>query len=66
MIEACPTLRPLEIKAILTRTARRVSELKPQQQGFGAVDPRAALAIAILEGRKVRRAKRRGKRRATA
>jgi serine protease AprX len=66
MIEACPALRPLEIKAILTRTARRVSELKPQQQGFGVVDPRAALAIAILEGRKVRRAKRRGKRRATA
>ena len=40
MIEANPGLKPLEIKAILTRTARRVEELKPEQQGFGVVDPR--------------------------
>jgi len=52
MIEANPLLRPLEIKAILTRTARRVEELKPEQQGFGVVDPRAALATALIEGRK--------------
>jgi serine protease AprX len=63
MIEACPSLRPLEIKAILTRTSRRVSELKPEQQGFGVVDPRAALALALLEGRKAQKAKRRGKKR---
>lgn len=63
MIEACPTLRPLEIKALLARTSRRVSELKPEQQGFGVVDPRAALACAILEGRRVQRARTRGRRR---
>ncbi|MBK5257927.1 MAG: S8 family serine peptidase, partial [Vicinamibacteria bacterium] len=66
MIEACPSLRPLEIKAILTRTARRVSELKPEQQGFGVVDPRAALATAVVQGRRVNRAKRRGKKRTAA
>ena len=64
MIEACPSLRPLEIKAILTRTAHRVSELKAEQQGFGVVDPRAALAAALIEGRTETRVPRRGKRRA--
>jgi serine protease AprX len=57
MIEAHPSIKPLEVKAILTRTARRVAELKPEQQGFGVVDPRAALAAALLEGRKERRAR---------
>ena len=47
MIEAAPSLSPLEIKAILTRTARRVGELTPEQQGFGVVDPRLALAKAL-------------------
>ena len=64
MIEASPSLRPLEIKAILTQTAHRVSELKPEQQGFGVVDPRAALAAALIEGRRERRVRKRGKRRA--
>ncbi len=63
MIEANPALKPLEIKAILTRTARRVDELKHEQQGFGVVDPRAALFTALLEGRKERRGRRRGRRR---
>ena len=52
MIEAHPSLQPLDIKAILIRTAHRVTELKPEQQGFGVVDPRAALATALMEGRK--------------
>lgn len=63
MIEACPSLRPLEIKAILTRTARRVDELRAEQQGFGVVDPRAALAQAVRLGRAAARAQRGGKRR---
>ncbi len=63
MIEANPSLKPLEIKSILTRTARRVEELKPEQQGFGVVDPRAALFTALLEGREAGRVRRRGKRR---
>jgi serine protease AprX len=64
MIEANPSLKPLEIKAILTRTARRVGELTPEQQGFGVVDPRAALTIALIEARKERRARTRGRARA--
>ena len=62
MMEANPSLRPLEVKSILTRTARRVSELRPEQQGFGVVDPRAALATALFESRKIRRVRKRGKR----
>lgn len=52
MIEANDALSPLEIKAILTRTARRVDALSPAQQGFGVVDPRAALAEALRLGRR--------------
>lgn len=63
MIEAHPSLQPLEVKAILTRTARRVDELEPEQQGFGVVDPRAALAEALTLSRKERRVRRRGRRR---
>ncbi|MBX7187650.1 MAG: S8 family serine peptidase [Vicinamibacteria bacterium] len=66
MIEANPSLKPLEIKAILTRTARRVEELKPEQQGFGVVDPRAALFTVLVEARKERRIQRRGRRRSAA
>lgn len=61
LLEANPRLKPLEIKAILTRTAHRVDELRPEQQGFGVVDPRAALAVAIIEGRKERRVRKRGR-----
>ncbi|MEO8500849.1 MAG: S8 family serine peptidase [Vicinamibacteria bacterium] len=66
MLEANPWLKPLEVKSILTRTARRVDELKPEQQGFGVVDPRAALFTALVEGRRERRVRRRGKRRTAA
>jgi serine protease AprX len=52
MIEADPSLSPLEIKGILTRTARRSAELKAEQQGFGVVDPRAALAETLRRKRK--------------
>jgi len=55
MLEANPALKPTEIKAILTRTARRVDELQPAQQGFGVVDPRRALCAALIEARQERR-----------
>jgi len=61
MLEANPRLKPLEIKSILSRTAHRVDELKHEQQGFGVVDPRAALSEALVEGRKERRARTRGR-----
>jgi serine protease AprX len=58
MIEANPALKPLEIKSILTKTARRVEGARPEQQGFGVVDPRAALFTALIEGRKEHRRRR--------
>lgn len=66
MIEANPLLKPLEIKSILSRTAHRVDELKHEQQGFGVVDPRAALSLALTEGRKEHRARNRGRARSVA
>ena len=65
MLEANAWLKPLEIRSILTRTSRRVDELKHEQQGFGVVDPRAALFTALIEGRKEHRGRRRGKRSAS-
>jgi serine protease AprX len=68
MVEANPSLKPLEIKNILAETAQRVFELKPEQQGFGVVDPRKALRAALVLGRKEAKARRigRGLARATA
>lgn len=60
MIEANPSLNPLAIKSILARTAKPVSELKAEQQGFGVVDPRAALAQALVNERVEQRASRLG------
>lgn len=51
MIEADSTLRPNEVKAILVRTARRMPRVPFERQGFGVVDPRAALA-AVLRRRR--------------
>ena len=65
LIQAHPLIKPLELKAILTRTAHPVPELKAQQQGFGVIDPRAALTRALIEGRKARRARKRGRKRVT-
>lgn len=64
LIEACPSLKPLELKAILTRTAQRVKSLRPEQQGFGVVDPRAALAMALCRARREKSAPKKPKRRA--
>ena len=66
LVEMHRKLKPLEIKSILSRTAHRVDELKHEQQGFGVVDPRAALSLALTEGRKERRARNRGRTRAVA
>jgi serine protease AprX len=47
MIEADPALTPMELKSILTRTARPVLGESAAKQGFGVVDPRAALATVL-------------------
>jgi serine protease AprX len=55
MLEACPSLRPHEIKRLLVRTARRLPHVPVDRQGWGAVDPRRALAEAVRRGRRARR-----------
>ena len=66
MIEADPSLKPMEIKAILTRTAHRVAQLEPEQQGFGVVDPRRALATVLIQRRREKRESSRGRQRGRA
>ena len=43
MLEANPELRPHEVKRILVTTAKRVPHIDFDHQGFGAVQPRAAV-----------------------
>jgi len=46
MLEANPKLSPQEVKRILLATARRVPGIAPERQGFGAVQPKAAVEAA--------------------
>ena len=46
MLEANPALTPQEAKSILVRTARRVPLADVDRQGWGVVDPEAAVAAA--------------------
>jgi len=48
MLEANPRLKPLEVKRILLRTAKRLPNLEVDRQGWGVVDPRAAVEQALL------------------
>lgn len=47
MLEANPSLKPLEVKRILLQTARRVPGIDVDRQGWGAIDPRAAVERAL-------------------
>jgi serine protease AprX len=47
MLEANPALTPQEAKLILIRTARRVPHADVDRQGWGVVDPEAAVAAAL-------------------
>jgi serine protease AprX len=47
MFEANPRLTPQEAKHILVTTARRVPGIDPDRQGWGVVDPRAAVLAAL-------------------
>jgi len=47
MLEANPRLKPLEVKRILLRTAKRLPNLEVDRQGWGVVDPRAAVDQAL-------------------
>lgn len=52
MLEANPTLKPLEVKRILMQTARRVDHVSVDRQGWGAIQPREAIdrALAMRRG----------------
>jgi serine protease AprX len=47
MLEANPVLKPQEVKHILILTARRVPQAEVDRQGWGVVDPEAAVAAAL-------------------
>ena len=49
MIEANPALTPAVVRRILLRTARPVAELPAIRQGYGVVDPAAAIRAARSE-----------------
>lgn len=47
MLEANPKLTPLEVKRILIQTARRIPDVSVDRQGWGALQPRAAVDAAL-------------------
>jgi serine protease AprX len=51
MLEANPRLAPRDVKRILIDTARRIPHIDVDIQGWGAVQPQAAVERAIEEGR---------------
>jgi serine protease AprX len=47
MLEANPALTPAEVKRILIQTAHRVPNVDVDRQGFGALQPAAAVERAL-------------------
>jgi serine protease AprX len=47
IIEAVPNLAPREVKLALIRTAVRLPHVDVDRQGWGIVNPRAAIAAAM-------------------
>ncbi len=47
MLEANPALKPGQVKRILVQTAKRVPHIDFDRQGWGAIQPKAAVARAI-------------------
>jgi serine protease AprX len=47
MLEAVPDLKPHEVKRALIKTAVRLPQVDVDRQGWGVVNPRAAIAAAI-------------------
>lgn len=48
MIEANPDLTPSQIKSILIKTAERLPHYEVDRQGWGVIDPRRAVEMALL------------------
>lgn len=47
MLEANPSLTPSQIKRILIKTAERLPDYEIDRQGWGVIDPRRAVEMAI-------------------
>ncbi len=47
MIQACPHLKPAEVKAILLKSADLLPDIPEDQQGFGVPNPRKAISAAM-------------------
>lgn len=47
MLEANPSLTPLEVKRVLLQTAKRLPNLEVDRQGWGAIQPKAAVERAL-------------------
>lgn len=47
MLEANPALKPEEIRQILKETAIKLDTISPEQQGAGAINAKAAVAMAL-------------------
>jgi serine protease AprX len=47
ILEAAPDLKPHEVKLALIRTAVRMAHVDVDRQGWGMVNPRAAIAEAV-------------------
>ena len=52
MLEANPSLTPSLVKRLLIRTARRVPGIDVDRQGWGALQPKAAVEAALAAARK--------------
>lgn len=52
MIEANPDLTPSEVKRILISTAERLPHYEVDRQGWGVIDPRRAVEVALSSGPK--------------
>jgi serine protease AprX len=50
MLEAQPLLTPSQIKSILIKSAERLPEYEIDRQGWGVIDPRKAVEMAIEAG----------------
>jgi serine protease AprX len=47
MLEANPSLSPQQIKRILITTAERLPHYEVDRQGWGVIDPRRAVEMAL-------------------
>jgi serine protease AprX len=47
MIEACPEITPSEIKSILIASSERLPHYEVDRQGWGVIDPRRAVELAL-------------------